>query len=128
MEIRELTKAEEEVMQILWRIKKGFIKDLLEKFDEPRPAYSTVSTIVRILIEKGFIDYKAYGRTHQYFPVISKDDYRKSRLSSLVRNYFSNSYQKMVSFFAREDSLTIKDMEEIMEMMKREEDNRNPER
>ncbi|MDX9903606.1 MAG: BlaI/MecI/CopY family transcriptional regulator [Bacteroidales bacterium] len=128
MEIRELTKAEEEVMQILWRIKKGFIKDLLEKFEEPRPAYSTVSTIVRILIEKGFIDYKAYGRTHQYFPVISRDDYRKSRLNSLVRNYFSNSYQKMVSFFAREDSLTIKDMEEIMEMMKREEDNNNKER
>lgn len=116
-----MTKAEEEVMQILWRIKRGFIKDLLEKFDEPRPAYSTVSTIVRILIEKGFIDYKAYGRTHQYFPVISKDDYKKSRLSSLARNYFSNSYQKMVSFFAREDSLTIKDMEEIMEMMKKAE-------
>jgi len=126
MEIRELTKAEEEVMQILWRIKKGFIKDLLEKFDEPRPAYSTVSTIIRILIEKGFVDYKAYGRTHQYFPVISKDDYRKSRVGSLVRNYFSNSYQKMVSFFAREDSLTIKEMEEIMEMMKREEDDKKP--
>lgn len=123
MEIRELTKAEEEVMQILWRIKKGFIKDLLEKFEKPRPAYSTVSTIVRILIEKGFIDYKAYGRTHQYFPVISRDDYRRSRLNNLVRNYFSNSYQKMVSFFAREDSLTIKDMEEIMEMMKRETNN-----
>ncbi len=127
MEIRELTKAEEEVMQILWMIRKGFIKDLLEKFEEPRPAYSTVSTIVRILIEKGFIDYKAYGRTHQYFPVISRDDYRRSRLNSLVRNYFSNSYQKMVSFFAREDSLTIKDMEEIMEMMKREGNNNNPE-
>lgn len=126
MEIRELTKAEEEVMQILWRIKKGFIKDLLEKFDEPRPAYSTVSTIIRILIEKGFVDYRAYGRTHQYFPVISKDDYRKSRVGSLVRNYFSNSYQKMVSFFAREDSLTIKEMEEIMEMMKREEDDKKP--
>lgn len=127
MEIRELTKAEEEVMQILWMIRKGFIKDLHEKFEEPRPAYSTVSTIVRILIEKGFIDYKAYGRTHQYFPVISRDDYRRSRLNSLVRNYFSNSYQKMVSFFAREDSLTIKDMEEIMEMMKREGNNNNPE-
>ena len=74
MEIRELTKAEEEIMQILWRIKKGFIKDLLEKYEEPKPAYSTVSTIVRILIEKGFIDYKVYGRTHLYFPVISRDE------------------------------------------------------
>jgi len=118
MEIKELTRAEEEVMQILWRLKKGFIKEILEKFSEPRPAYSTVSTIIRILQEKGFVNYRVYGRTYQYFPVISKDDYRKSQMSSFVKNYFSNSYQKMVSFFAREDSITVKDMEEIMEMMK----------
>lgn len=120
MEKKELTKAEEEVMQILWRLKRGFIKEILEKFDEPRPAYSTVSTIIRILQEKGFVNYKAYGRTFQYFPVISKDDYRKTQMSSFVRNYFSNSYQKMVSFFAREDSITVKDIEDIMEMMKKE--------
>ncbi len=124
MEIKELTKAEEEVMQILWRLKKAFIKEILEKFDEPRPAYSTVSTIIRILQEKGFVNYRAYGRTYQYFPVISKDDYRKTQMSSFVRNYFSNSYQKMVSFFAREDSITVKDMEEIMEMMKNSEHNK----
>jgi len=121
MEIKELTKAEEEVMQILWRLKKAFIKEILEKFDEPRPAYSTVSTIIRILQNKGFVNYRAYGRTYQYFTVISKDDYRKVQMSSYVRNYFSNSYQKMVSFFAREDSITVKDMEEIMEMMKNSE-------
>lgn len=121
MEIKELTKAEEEVMQILWKLRKGFVKDILEKFDEPKPAYSTVSTIIRILCEKGFVNYKAYGRTYEYFPVISKDDYRKSRMSNFVKDYFSNSYQKMVSFFAREDSLTVKDMEEIMVMMKKAE-------
>lgn len=121
MEIKELTRAEEEVMQILWRLRRGFIKDILEKFGDPRPAYSTVSTIIRILQDKGFVNYKVYGRTHQYFPVISKDDYRKSQMSSFVRNYFSNSYQKMVSFFAREDSITVKEIEEIMEMMKKEE-------
>jgi BlaI family penicillinase repressor len=120
MEIKELTRAEEEVMQILWRLKRGFIKEILEKFEEPRPAYSTVSTIIRILQEKGFVNYKVYGRTFQYFPVISKDDYRKTQMSSFVRNYFSNSYQKMVSFFAREDSITVKDMEDIMAMMKKE--------
>ena len=120
MEIKELTKAEEEVMQILWRLKRAFIKDILERFDEPRPAYSTVSTIIRILQDKGFVSYKVYGRTYQYFPVITKDDYRKSKMSSFVRNYFSNSYQKMVSFFAREDSITVKEMEEIMAMMKNE--------
>lgn len=120
MEIRELTKAEEEVMQILWRLKKGFIKEILERFDEPRPAYSTVSTIIRILQDKGFVNYRAYGRTYQYFPVISKDDYRKVRLSSFVKDYFSNSYQKMVSFFAREDSITLDEMEEIMEVVRNE--------
>ncbi len=125
MEIKELTRAEEEVMQILWKLKKGFIKDIREKFGEPRPAYSTISTIIRILQEKGFVNYRVYGRTYQYFPVISKDDYRKSQMGSFVRNYFSNSYQKMVSFFAREDSITVKEMEEIMEMMKREEKNKN---
>jgi len=120
MEIKDLTRAEEEVMQILWRLKKAFIKEIVAKFDEPRPAYSTVSTIIRILQDKGFVSYKVYGRTHQYFPVISKDDYRKSQMSSFVRNYFSNSYQKMVSFLAREDSITVKEMEEIMAMMKNE--------
>jgi len=120
MEIKELTRAEEEVMQILWRLKKGFIKEILEKFDEPRPAYSTVSTIIRILQEKDFVNYKVYGRTFQYFPVISKDDYRKTQMNSFVRNYFSNSYQKMVSFFAREDSISVKDMEDIMTMMTKE--------
>jgi predicted transcriptional regulator len=119
MVIKELTNAEEEVMQILWRLKRAFIKEILEKFDEPKPAYSTVSTIIRILLEKGFVNYRAYGRTYQYFPVITKDDYRKAQMSSFVKDYFSNSYQKMVSFFAREDSITVKDMEEIMEMMKR---------
>jgi BlaI family transcriptional regulator, penicillinase repressor len=121
MEIKELTNAEEEVMQILWRLKKAFIKEILEKFDDPKPAYSTVSTIIRILFEKGFVDYKAYGRTYQYFPVISKDDYRKARMSIFVRDYFSDSYQKMVSFFVREDSITVKEMDEITEVLRKEE-------
>lgn len=120
MEIKELTNAEEEIMQILWRLKKGFVKEILEKFDDPKPAYTTVSTIIRILQEKGFVDYRAYGRTHLYFPVISKDDYKKVQMSSFVKNYFSNSYQKMVSFFAREEAISVKEMEDIMELMKKE--------
>jgi BlaI family penicillinase repressor len=124
MDIKELTKAEEEVMQILWRLRKAFIREILDRFDEPKPAYSTVSTIIRILTEKGFVNYKAYGRTYQYFPVISKDDYRKARMSRFVRDYFSNSYQKMVSFFAQEDSITVKEIEEIMQMMTKEEKKR----
>jgi predicted transcriptional regulator len=128
MEIKELTKAEEEIMQILWKLRKAFIKEILGKFDDPKPAYSTVSTIIRILYDKGFVNYRAYGRTYQYFPVISKDDYRKARLSSFVKDYFSNSYQKMVSFFAREDSITLEEMEEIMEVVRKEEDEKRRKR
>ncbi|MGB8359230.1 MAG: BlaI/MecI/CopY family transcriptional regulator [Bacteroidales bacterium] len=128
MEIKELTNAEEELMQILWRLKKAFIKEILEKFDEPKPAYSTVSTIIRILFEKGFVNYKAYGRTYQYFPVISKDDYRKVLMSGFVRDYFSNSYQKMVSFFVREDNLALKEMDEIMAVLRKEDKEKHKKR
>ncbi len=115
--MRELTRAEEQVMQVLWKIRKGFVKDILEHFDEPKPAYNTVSTIVRILQDKGFVTHKAYGRTHEYFPVVSKDDYSKSHLKTFVNDYFSNSFEKMVSFFAKEKSISLKEMEDIMKIM-----------
>ncbi len=118
--MRELTRAEEQVMQILWDMKKGFVKEILEHFPEPRPAYNTVSTIVRILQEKGFVDHKEYGRTHQYFPLVSKDEYSKSHLNNFVKDYFSNSFEKMVSFFAREKGISVKEMEEIMQLMESE--------
>jgi len=107
-------------MHILWKIEKGFVKDILEHFPEPRPAYNTVSTIVRILQEKGFVDHKAYGRTHEYFPIVSKDEYSKMHLKTFVNDYFSNSFEKMVSFFAREKGITVKEMEEIMKIMQGE--------
>jgi predicted transcriptional regulator len=115
--MRDLTKAEEQVMQVLWKIKKGFVKDILEHFDDPKPAYNTVSTIVRILQEKGFVTHKAYGRTHEYIPVVTKSEYSKSHLSTFVNDYFSNSFEKMVSFFAKEKSISLHEMEEIMKMM-----------
>ena len=118
--MRDLTRAEEEVMQVLWKIKKGFVKDILEHFDDPKPAYNTVSTIVRILQEKGFVTHKAYGRTHEYFPVVTKNDYSKSHLSTFVNDYFSNSFEKMVSFFAKEKSISLHEMEEIMKIMDNE--------
>jgi predicted transcriptional regulator len=118
--MRELTRAEEQVMQILWNIGKGFVKDILARFDEPKPAYNTVSTIVRILQEKGFVSHKAYGRTHEYYPLITKDEYSGSHLKVFVNDYFSNSFGNMVSFFAREKGLTVKEMEEIMQLMEKE--------
>jgi BlaI family transcriptional regulator, penicillinase repressor len=118
--MRDLTKAEEEVMQVLWKLKKGFVKDILEHFEDPKPAYNTVSTIVRILQEKGFVTHKAYGRTHEYYPVVSKNEYSKSHLSTFVNAYFSNSFEKMVSFFAKEKSISLQEMEEIMKIMENE--------
>ncbi len=118
--MRELTRAEEQVMQVLWKLKKGFVKDILGHFDDPKPAYTTVSTIVRILQDKGFVTHKAYGRTHEYFPAVSKDEYSKYHMSSFINDYFSNSFGKMVSFFAREKHISLKEMEEIMKIMENE--------
>ena len=118
--MRELTRAEEQVMQVLWKIKRGFVKEILEHFVEPKPAYNTVSTIVRILQDKGFVDHKAYGRTHEYFPVISKSDYSEMHLNTFVKDYFSNSFEKMVSFFAKEKRISVREMEEIMKIMENE--------
>jgi predicted transcriptional regulator len=114
MDIKELTKAEEQVMQILWEIKKGFVKEVIEKMPDPKPAYNTVSTIIRILEKKGFVGYNSFGKTHEYFPLIAKDEYRSFFLRNFMGNYFGGSIKNLVSFFARENDLDINDMEEIM--------------
>lgn len=116
-QLRELTRAEEEVMQILWDLGQGVVHDLLERFPEPRPAYNTVSTIIRILEQKGFIDHKAYGRTYVYFPLISKKEYTKSYFQSMVANYFGNSYKSLASFFTKEESLSIEELEAIQKLI-----------
>ncbi|NOZ45804.1 MAG: BlaI/MecI/CopY family transcriptional regulator [Chlorobi bacterium] len=116
--MKELTKAEDQVMQILWQIEKGFVKDIVEKFSEPRPAYNTVSTIIRILEKKGFVGHKSYGKTFEYFPVVTKDEYKKTFMKGFIKKYFSNSYKNMVSFLAKEENLSVSEMEEIMELIK----------
>ena len=115
--MKELTKAEEQVMQILWEMEKGFVKDLLEKFPEPKPAYNTVSTICRILENKGFIAYKAYGKSHQYYPLVSRKKYTSQYLNNMVDSYFGNSIEQLVSFFSKENQVDIKEAEKIIELM-----------
>ena len=95
-----LTKAEERIMQILWTIKKGFIKDIQDDFPEPKPPYNTVSTIVRVLVKKKIVFYNKYGNTYQYYPLITKEEYSKSQMNSLVSNYFNNSFKNVVNFFS----------------------------
>ncbi|NCC72443.1 MAG: BlaI/MecI/CopY family transcriptional regulator [Sphingobacteriia bacterium] len=118
--MKELTKAEEQVMQILWKIKKGFVNDILDNLPDPRPAYNTVSTIVRILVKKGFVSYTAYGKSHEYFPVISKKEYTRAFLNGMLSGYFSNSYKQLVSFFSKENNLSITELEEIRAIMDEE--------
>jgi BlaI family penicillinase repressor len=118
--MKELTKAEEQIMQILWKIEKGFVKDIVPHFGNPKPAYNTVSTIVRILETKGFVWHKAYGKTHEYYPLISKEDYKKGFLKSFMSNYFGNSYQQLVSFFSKENDISVKELEEIKNMLESE--------
>jgi predicted transcriptional regulator len=115
--MKELTKSEEQIMRILWDIGKGFVNDILERLPQPKPAYNTVSTIVRILEKKGFVSHKAYGKTHQYFPLVSKKAYTKTFLKGFLNNYFSNSYKQLVSFFSNDNSLSIEEMEEIKQLM-----------
>ena len=113
----ELTRAEEEVMQILWIMGKGFVNDMLQQFPEPKPAYNTVSTIVRILEKKGFAGHNAFGKTHEYFPLVSKEDYTRQFMGTVVKGYFDNSLRKLVSFFTGDKSMSVKEMEEIQKII-----------
>ena len=115
--MRELTKAEEQIMQILWKLKKGFVNNIIEQFSEPKPAYNTVSTIIRILETKGFVGHKAYGKTHEYYPLITKEEYTKGFLNGFMSSYFSNSYKNLVSFFSKSEKLSTKEIEEIIEIL-----------
>lgn len=115
--MKTLTKAEEQVMQILWNEQEGFVKDLLQHFPEPRPAYNTVSTIIRILEKKGFVDHRSFGKSHQYYPIVSKDQYRNERFSTLMKDYFNNSMQQVLSHFGRNGTFNIKEADEIIKLM-----------
>ncbi|GAB3170296.1 BlaI/MecI/CopY family transcriptional regulator [Telluribacter humicola] len=117
MEIRSLTRAEEEVMLILWQLEKGFVKDVLAEMPEPKPAYNTVSTIVRILEKKGFVGYTAYGKTHEYYPLISQAEYKRHETQQLLENYFDNSLPQLVSFFMKDNQLNTKDLDEIIKLI-----------
>ena len=108
-----LTKKEEDVMQILWNIKEGFVNDIIKEMGDEKTPYNTISSIVRILEKKGFVDFKAYGKTHQYFPKISKAAYRKYAFKKLISGYFDGSYEKVVSFIANEEEIDDKELKEI---------------
>ena len=116
MENKELTKAEEQVMQFLWKIDKGFLKDIADQFSEPKPAYTTVATVIRVLVKKGFIGYNTYGKINEYYPLVSKNDYFQNHVKSIIKNYFHGSTPEFASFFAN-DQLKLSELEEIKAMI-----------
>ncbi|MCR9065039.1 MAG: BlaI/MecI/CopY family transcriptional regulator [Cytophagales bacterium] len=122
MELRELTKAEEEIMQVLWRLEKSFVKNVIEELPDPKPAYNTVSTIIRILEQKGFVDHVAYGKTYEYFPIVTKNQYRKFASSKLMSSYFGGSVGQLVSFFVQEQKIDLNEADEILQLLEQMKD------
>lgn len=116
----QLTKAEEQIMQLLWEMGEGLVKDIRDRFEEPKPARNTISTVVRILEKKEFVAHRTYGNVHVYYPLVSKQEYSRSQLFGLMKSYFNNSFPAMASFFAREEDLSLQELEKLMEETKRE--------
>lgn len=119
--MHKLTNKEEEVMKVLWNLKKAFVKDILKEFEMEgsKPHYNTLSTIVRNLADKGYVAHEAFGNTHRYYPLISKEDYRKHYINSTIADYYDNSYKKMVSFFAKEQKISAEELREIIELIEK---------
>ena len=118
--MKELTKAEEEIMQVLWSLERAKVSEVIEHLDRKNPSYNTVSTIIRILQSKGFVDYEKKGRGYCYFPAVPKESYRSSRVNSVVNNYFNGSFKNMLSFFVKKNELNMEDLEEILKQSKNE--------
>ncbi len=117
----KLTNKEEEIMHILWKLKKAFVKEILGEITEESLHYNTVSTIVRNLEEKGYVSHQAFGKTHQYFPVLSKEVYKKQFMNTATQKFFDNSYKSMVSFFAKEEKISAEELREILELIEKKE-------
>lgn len=123
--MKELTKAEEQIMHVIWQLDKAFVKEILAELPEPKPAYNTVSTVVRILAEKGFVDHEAFGKSHRYFPLVSKAEYRKFATSKLLSGYFGGKVENLLSYFAQEQNLSLQDLQEILDLGNQSADNSN---
>ena len=121
--MKKLTNKEEEIMHVLWKLKKAFVKDVMAEMTDSNPHYNTLSTIIRNLEEKGYVSHNAFGKTHQYYPTVSKESYKKGYMSTAIENYFNNSYKNVVSFFANEEKISAAELREIIELIENKDDN-----
>jgi predicted transcriptional regulator len=117
--MQKLTNKEEEIMQILWKLKKAFVKEVMAEITEEQPHYNTLSTIIRNLEEKGFVGHNAYGNTHQYFPIVKMEEYRKRFMNTAIDAYFNSSYKNLVSFFAEEEKISAEELREILAIIEK---------
>ena len=117
--MKTLTKAEEQVMQVVWKLKEGFIRDIMDAIPAPKPHQNTVATILKILSDKEFVGIKVYGRQHQYFPLISKEAYSKAFMKNLVKSYFGGSFSEAVSFMVKENTISLEDLEILLQQLKK---------
>ena len=115
--MEKLTNKEEDILRVLWKLNKAFVKEVMAELPEPKPHYNTISTIIRNMEEKGFVKHQAYGKTHQYYPSITKEAYRKNYMQKTIHHYFENSYKNVVSFFAKEEKISIEELKEIIEII-----------
>jgi BlaI family penicillinase repressor len=118
-QIKELTRAEEQVMQVLWQLEKAFVKEVIDELPEPKPAYNTISTFIRILETKGFIGHNSFGKSHQYYPLISKEEYQNFSADKLLTGYFDNSVERMFSFFVEKEKIDLKEADEILKLIEK---------
>ena len=116
--MKKLAKREEELMQVLWDLEKAFVKEIIERLPEPKPHYNTVSTIIRILKDKGFVGHESFGNSHRYYPKVSKDEYQQKAVNDVLKNYFDNSYPKMVAYFAKKEKINEDELEDIIRLIK----------
>ena len=117
-EQKELTKAELQIMQVLWQKENAFVNEILQELEEPRPAYNTVSTVLRVLQNKGFVAYRSFGKNYQYYPLVSKESYTNRFMNRVVDNFFSGSVKAMVSFFTKKEKKSVQEIDELIEMLK----------
>lgn len=115
---KPLTKAEEEIMQVLWQLERSFAKDIVEALPVPRPHYNTVSTILKILVEKGFVAYESIGKSNLYYPLVKKDDYRRKSTKQLLKGYFSGSFSELLSFFVKEKDISLEELESVLKELR----------
>ncbi len=117
--MKTLTKAEEQIMQVIWKLNKSFLREILEELPAPKPHSNTVATIIKILVEKEFVGITVFGRTHQYYPLISKETYSKGSMKSLVKSYFEGSFSNAVSFMVKENNLSLDELELLLKQLKK---------